>query len=380
MFLGNVETSVGSRRFRDGAYNHFDGRADLDDYSRDSRLATDLSYPLFDWLRFALASIVALGHVGLIAWSYAGNLAVQVFFALSGWLIGGILIDGHAKGLRRFYFNRATRLWMPYFAAVAALYLVSAARDPINREWFKFLLYDVTFTHNWFSLWPNATAALQQMPLRGTGNHFWSIAVEEQFYLFAPALIYSISIGRSVYLWGAILIALLFIGQTDFASISAGVCAASSQRLWPQWHSRPTATLLVLAGTVISAFALPYFYRESAPFFSVSLVLLAARIGKRTEIGQFFGGISFPMYLNAWIGVSIVHALIGHGQSVPVAVCAYIAGAIVGAISYLLIDRNVLARRSSWYSPRLGHTAAICAYALLFCGLGFGVFVMFHAA
>ena len=75
------------------------------------RQSTDtIGYPAFDWLRFFLASIVVLYHFDVIPWHRAGNLAVQVFFALSGWLIGGILVRSDTKHLPRFYFNRATRI------------------------------------------------------------------------------------------------------------------------------------------------------------------------------------------------------------------------------------------------------------------------------
>jgi peptidoglycan/LPS O-acetylase OafA/YrhL len=57
------------------------------------------SYPLLDWLRFVLAVAVVLSHGGAIVWNEAGNFAVQVFFALSGWLIGGILVAGEIKNL-----------------------------------------------------------------------------------------------------------------------------------------------------------------------------------------------------------------------------------------------------------------------------------------
>ena len=49
-------------------------------------------FPLFDWLRFLLASVVVLGHAHVITWEPAAMVAVRVFFALSGWLIGGILL------------------------------------------------------------------------------------------------------------------------------------------------------------------------------------------------------------------------------------------------------------------------------------------------
>src|SRR5690242_14481489 len=70
---------------------------------------------VFDVLRFLLAFAVLLSHMKLLAWAQAGNLAVQVFFALSGWLIGSILCNTKPGELNRFYFNRATRIWIPYF-------------------------------------------------------------------------------------------------------------------------------------------------------------------------------------------------------------------------------------------------------------------------
>ena len=71
-------------------------------------------FPAFDWLRLILAMTVALAHDGLPMDHRAANFAVQVFFALSGWLIGGILFDSDRGKLPRFYFNRATRIWAPY--------------------------------------------------------------------------------------------------------------------------------------------------------------------------------------------------------------------------------------------------------------------------
>ena len=49
-------------------------------------------YPAFDYLRILLATVVAAQHAGLVGWERAGSFSVQVFFALSGWLIGGILL------------------------------------------------------------------------------------------------------------------------------------------------------------------------------------------------------------------------------------------------------------------------------------------------
>lgn len=53
-------------------------------------------------MRLAAASVVMFGHDNLIDWPGSGKIAVDVFFALSGWLIGGILINTKREGLPRF--------------------------------------------------------------------------------------------------------------------------------------------------------------------------------------------------------------------------------------------------------------------------------------
>ena len=64
--------------------------------SEDGPASTNSYSPAFDWLRFALALIVLLDHGGGFgdkAGTRMGGLAVHVFFVLSGWLIGGILLN-----------------------------------------------------------------------------------------------------------------------------------------------------------------------------------------------------------------------------------------------------------------------------------------------
>ena len=159
-------------------------------------------YPAFDYLRIGLAIIVAAapGHAGLITWEHSGTYAVQVFFALSGWLIGGILLRSTPRDLPRFYFNRATRIWIPYFVAIALLFTASVTKDRHIADWFELFFYDITFVYNFWGL---ERVAVLQAPLAATGNHFWSICAEEQFYLFAPCLITLIpaKVGREIWFW-----------------------------------------------------------------------------------------------------------------------------------------------------------------------------------
>ena len=340
------------------------------------------SYPLFDWLRFGLASIVALSHFGVVTWIHAGDLAVQVFFALSGWLIGGILVGGEPKSLPHFYYNRVTRIWLPYFAAVIALYAFSASRDPINRTWVSFLLHDLTFTKNWFTRWPYSGIPLDRMPLGGTGTHFWSLSVEEQFYLAAPLVMYATRFGRSPIVWAALTFALLLFGQTDFASIAAGVSAASIRRRVGDWH----LAQLSVAGagfafaTTLALMVADFGYGYVAPIFSIATILLCAREGRRLSLGVFLGGVSYPLYLNHWMGGYIAHAITRHifpGLKPMDGYLAYALGLALGAVAFLAIDRNVMARRRDWYRRQVGVACGIAAYALLALGLliGFAEFI-----
>ena len=327
-----------------------------------------------------LASTVVLDHAGALPWAQSGNFAVQIFFALSGWLIGGILLAGEPKFLSLFYFNRVTRIWIPYFAAVAVLYLVSLIREPITQQWLRYLFFDVTFTHNWFS---TSVWGLTHMPLDGTGNHFWSISVEEQFYLLAPLVVYSTRFGRTPLPWLVIFLVLIGIRQTDFASIAAGVGAASLRRERGDWHLGRSAVVSLAFIGVISFAAAFFIYFYVVPFAAISIVLLTARPGRRGKIGTLLGAISYPMYLNHWMGAFGAHAITRH--LIPAlagfyGLLAYLGGVVAGTLAYFAIDANVIPRRSRWYSSRLGIAAASAAYLLLICGLVFGVTVGLQVA
>src|SRR5947207_2070061 len=103
------------------------------------RIAAIHFYTWFVWLRLGFAGIVMLSHEGLISvWPQAWDFAVQIFFALSGWLIGGILLRLPKHELSRFYFNRALRIWCPYFLALGLFVSASLLRDTVTPKWKEF--------------------------------------------------------------------------------------------------------------------------------------------------------------------------------------------------------------------------------------------------
>lgn len=70
--------------------------------------------------------------------------------------------------LPRFYSNRALRIWVPYYVALALLLLASSLRDPIGSKWLEFAFYKATFVHNLFGV-PQLAESRAAMPLQGTG-------------------------------------------------------------------------------------------------------------------------------------------------------------------------------------------------------------------
>ena len=327
------------------------------------------SYPLFDWLRFALASLVALGHEGLPALGpIDAGLAVDIFLALSGWLIGGILLATTRPEMPRFFFNRVTRIWIPYAAAAAAIYGLAALRDGIDADWWKYLFYDATFTHYTFTVFPRAAT---EMPLLGTGNHFWSLSIEEQFYLFAPLVMFLLPAGKKLGPWLVIAGVALAAGSRA-APIALGVAAAIVQREHGAWHLRGIARAAVpFAAAALLALAWLWDRPQSRALFAVALVLALARQGRRGQAGLLVGAVSYPLYLNHWMGAYVANAAAKHSALGGVAhmALAYAAAVVAGVAAWALIDRLVLARRVGWYSPAFGRACGVAAYGTLGVGL-----------
>jgi peptidoglycan/LPS O-acetylase OafA/YrhL len=336
-------------------------------------------YPWFDWLRLALALLVLVSHQGLLrAWPDAANFAVQVFFALSGWLIGGLLLQLPKDALPRFYFNRALRIWCPYLLALALLVGASLLRDPVTSKWKEFVFYKVTFVYNLFGT-PQLDRYKLQAPLSGTGNHFWSVNAEEQFYLLAPLLIVLLPrrYGRKVLTWIAIA-ALALISRT-YASIAFGVLAAVIANRWEHFHRHVFARAGAAAALAISAAALVAGaeFDFAAPVCAVSIVLLFAIEGKRHRWGELAGGMSYPLYLNAWVAVFIVNAVFKRASlSNAFAHQAIIVASALGlaALLYWFFDRPILASRKRLYTRKRARILMGIAYGTVGIGVAGAVF------
>lgn len=154
-------------------------------------LRTTTYRPDIDGLRALAVAAVVLFHYRVPGFS-GGFVGVDVFFVISGYLITGLILKETGEGrffLRQFYERRIRRIFPALFAMLAAATVVAALLFfPVSFAHFgKSLLATAFFASN-FEFWHEAgyfDVGADQKPLL----HLWSIAVEEQFYLFVPALL-----------------------------------------------------------------------------------------------------------------------------------------------------------------------------------------------
>lgn len=330
-------------------------------------------YPLFDWLRAALAITVMLTHDKVIGWHRAGGFAVEVFFALSGWLIGGILLNTKRADLPRFFFNRTVRIWVPYFFAVALLLTASVLhRDLLNAKWWEFVFYKLTFVYNLFGTDQLATHHAE-MPLQGTLNHLWSINAEEQFYLVAPLILVLAAnrAGRSVLLW-CVLAGVAWATKT-YAAIVFGVLAAVTAKRFGDFHLTTEVRALLVFGALASAAGLTqgFDFERLSAICAICIVLLSAVPGTRNPLGELAGGMSYQLYLNHWIGVfvaNVIFAKFGMRDSPERQAVAAALNLGIAVVFYWAIDRRLHAHRARFATPARERLATVTSYGVVLTG------------
>jgi peptidoglycan/LPS O-acetylase OafA/YrhL len=161
--------------------------------------------PDIDGLRAISIALVLMYHIG-VGFTKGGYTGVDVFYVISGYLITGLILSDVEAGkftFAHFYERRIRRIFPALFAALAAssiaafmvLYppeLVSYGKSLASAVFFAANIFFYNETGGYF----NGNTSL--MPL----HHTWSLAVEEQFYLFFPLILLPISrLKRSSLTW-----------------------------------------------------------------------------------------------------------------------------------------------------------------------------------
>ena len=142
-----------------------------------------------------------------------GALGVDLFFVLSGFLITGILFDTlHDSGFfRKFYARRVLRIFPIYYAVLLVLV---ALTNPMHLKWDGMFLPLMLFAQN---LRPDHIHNFHPGPV--DLSHFWSLAVEEQFYLVWPAAVFFLRSPRRILRTAAIVSTLALLARIAFVLV-----------------------------------------------------------------------------------------------------------------------------------------------------------------
>ncbi len=162
-------------------------------------------YPALNGMRGMAILLVYFDHYGSLipgfAWMRGGWIGVDLFFVLSGFLITGGLYDtvGEARFFGSFYAKRALRIFPLYYGFwTLALFLASMQVAALPPGWWLWLVYAGNLK-TFGQVIHDQLFSLHALYLQGDRlvipveiNHFWSLCVEEQFYLVWPLLVYLI--------------------------------------------------------------------------------------------------------------------------------------------------------------------------------------------
>ena len=183
------------------------------------------NYPKLDGIRcVAILMVVIYHYVACIFdrsafpvfWKYPIHIiglwfvGVDLFFVLSGFLIGRILFKNQKSKflIYKFYLKRALRILPAYYLILIIFFILNKLNILSSFPWFT--NRDVPL-HVYFYFGQNFYNAINE----NFGGNFlsvtWSLAIEEQFYLILPFIFRYIKIDRQkIILWVFILIAIIF--------------------------------------------------------------------------------------------------------------------------------------------------------------------------
>ena len=192
----------------------------------------------------ALAIILVMSfHANL---NHFGWMGVQLFFVLSGYLITGILWkekDQHSSSgfkLKKFWVRRSLRIFPLYFGFLLFVSLIYLAfRFPVYYP--TYIPYLATYTFNY-------TRTFEGWEGNPLFTHFWSLSIEEQFYLFFPLIIFFAPKKFSRYFLLVIIILSPLIRFFLFRHFSQHGNATASDAVY--WHTLSHLDAFFIGGSI----------------------------------------------------------------------------------------------------------------------------------
>ena len=361
--------------------------------------------PALDGVRAVAVVLVLLFHAGF-TWMSGGYVGVSVFFTLSGYLITSLALVEHDStghlGVRAFYARRIRRL-MPASLLCLGGVMVAAWLEQfegvtrLRRDLWGALLQ----VYNWVTLAggegygeQTSRAVGQRAPL----DHYWSLAIEEQFYWVWPLAlvvvlrlssrgrIAAVSALTAAGAMATVLITLVwgsdaayFATPARLPEILIGAVVAvvlhvrrgsdlfGASTRWTGWLAAGGLAAVALAATTWPASGGPA-YHGWLPLFAVASAAVivglqvASPVRRMLSLPPFvlLGRISYGVYLYHWPVYTLVdERRLDIGRAPLFAVRAAITLAIAG-VSYVVVERPIRTRPIGW-RPTVGVAAATCA-------------------
>jgi peptidoglycan/LPS O-acetylase OafA/YrhL len=359
-----------------------------------------LYYPALDGLRgLAILAVIFRHNFDFLQATKYGWIGVDLFFVLSGFLITDILLRTKAQKnyLINFFIRRILRIFPLYYGAVILFFVLAASAELLRDQ------YNFYFTYQgmvWFHLQNWLYITKSEPTHYGMFIHFWSLSLEEQFYLVWPFVLLACKQTRHLAtITIMILLASIVFRFVSWSSLGNGdlnhylqtmvridgLCVGSLVAIW-RASSVDTAKkkIFQLAAVLLLlhaiAFLLSKFVFKAFPHFSIfgystiaALfgVLLITLIEKRNKLTKMIfenkpltgiGKISYGLYVFHWpilvlFRIYFLQYLIEQGISMNIgyalaSLSATITAFLVSIASYHLIEKKILLLKDVFTSGR----------------------------
>lgn len=347
-------------------------------------------------LRGVAVLLVVLYHSGLGIFA-AGYLGVDMFFVISGFLITGIVTSGIRESRFSFveFYSRRIRRLLP--AAYVTLALTSIAASWLlttsqYRQFFVNLVGSLFFSAN-FTLWEQTGYFAPDSAFEPL-LHMWSLAIEEQYYLFLPIILF-FAPRRA---WLALLIAASvasLVGGVYLATIKPSVAffwlparawelgiGSIAALVWQNDSVRRFARGLLIPGIVAIILTPMWPMPGPTPGLSAALICLGAVIvilAREERVGNFVfvrglawvGDFSYSLYLAHWPLFALVRATrLSSELAAPISVVLIAIAFGLALLLYRLVEEPL--RRSPVGGLKLILAAVGGSLAVLALAWGLG--------
>jgi peptidoglycan/LPS O-acetylase OafA/YrhL len=366
--------------------------SDCSEAPRATKSAKAVSYSLdyrpdIDGLRAIAVLLVVAFHLHLPV--RGGFIGVDVFFVISGYLIGSIILKQTSSGVFTFssFYERRIRRIIPALLVALAGANILAYRFLLPNELLDFgrSLLSANFSVSNFYFWRHAgyfDSPATSKPLL----HTWSLAVEEQFYIALPIILVllrkfapkRIGVGIVVLTLTSMLISI--VGAYRYPNASFYLVPARAWELllgtmmcmdaFPRIRARIARDIASLSG-VLLILAASLLYKSTTPFpglaaippcLGAALVIAAGRdgtslVGRMLSISPsvFVGKISYSLYLWHWpivvfssFGMTLIRGLSRHQWQVV----TFVECLIVATLSWRFVETPFRWRRNGGLSSR----------------------------